>query len=48
MEMLKEVIVRNEPGGFTAEKYAEAVAGNRMEMLGFSKFVLARVGIFFC
>ncbi len=38
MEMLKEVIVRNELGGFTAEKYAEAVAGNRMEMLEFSKF----------
>jgi hypothetical protein len=46
MEMLKEVIVRNELGCFTAEKYAEAVAGNRMEMLAFSKFVLSRVGNF--
>jgi hypothetical protein len=43
MEMIKEMIVRNELGGFTTEKYAEAFAGNRMEMLAFSKFVLGRV-----
>lgn len=47
MEMLKEVIVQNELGGFTAEKFAEAFAGNRMEMLAFSKFVLGRVGDYF-
>ncbi len=49
MEMLKEVIFRNELDGFivTAEKYAEAFAGNRMEMLAFSKFVLGRVRDFF-
>jgi hypothetical protein len=46
MEMLKEVIVLNELGGFTTEKYAEAFAGNRMEVLAFSKFVLGRVGDF--
>lgn len=47
MEMLKEVIVQNELGGFTAEKFAEAFAGNRMELLAFSKFVLGRVGDYF-
>ena len=47
MEMLKEVIVQNELGGFTAKKIAEAFAGNRMEMLAFSKFVLGRVGDYF-
>jgi hypothetical protein len=47
MEMLKEAIVQNELGGFTAEKYAEAFPGNRMEMLAFSNFVLGRVGDFF-
>jgi hypothetical protein len=29
------------------KKYAEAFAGNRMEMLAFSKFVLGKEGDFF-
>jgi hypothetical protein len=45
--MLKEVVVQNELGGFTAEKFAEAFAGNSMEMLASSKFVLGRVGDYF-
>ncbi len=50
LEMLKEAIVQNELGGFTAEKCAVVVAGSRMEIFSFSKFVLARVSIFivFC
>ena len=50
MEMLTDVIVKHEIGGFTAATFAVAVAGHRMELLAFSKFVLKRVGKFpfFC
>ena len=46
MEMLKEVIMKNEIGGFTEESLPEFLVGKRMEMLAFTKFVLRTVGIF--
>ena len=49
MEMLTDVIVKHEIGGFTAATFAVALAGHRMELLAFTKFVLQRVGNFmFC
>ena len=35
MEMLSDVIVKYQIGGFTAATFAEAVEGNRMELLAF-------------
>ena len=46
MEMLKEVVMKNEIGGFTAESFPEFLVGRRMEMLAFTKFVLRTVGNF--
>ena len=45
MEMLKNAIITNEIGGFTAETLPKFLVGKRMEMIAFTKFVLRTVGI---
>ena len=44
MEMLEEVIVRHEVGGFTAETFKAALVGNRMKLLRYARFILRTVG----
>ena len=46
MEMLRNVIVTHEIGGFTAETLPEFLKGKHMEMITFTKFVLRKVGMF--
>jgi len=47
MEMLSVVIVQHNLGGFTEQSFAEAVQGNRVALLAFTKSVLRTVGNFF-
>ena len=47
LEMLSDVIVRNQIGGYNAAIFEQACDGNRMELLSFTKFVLTRLGMSF-
>jgi hypothetical protein len=47
MEMVMEVIVKHEIGGFTTKTFTTAAVGSKMELLAFTKFVFRTVGIFY-
>ena len=44
MEMLEEVIVRHEVGGFMAETFNAALVGNHMKLLRYARFILRTIG----
>ena len=47
LEMLSDVIVRNQIGCYNAAKFEQTCDGNRTELLSITKFVLTRLGMYF-